>query len=845
MSEFPFSGLPAHLHSVMNGDVSGAGVNRPSSAPGFGQSSTINSNVRMNPRLAVVGRTGQTEDVLRRPNISDPSFQRAPTPPPMSSGFGEWGSSTETGTKQQHTRIPGSSIDGGMPDLLKPDVQQQTGGNPSSVIGKGSLFNDFPRSPSPSSNMTSFAPQNPTPPITPPPQQPGYTAFYAAIAASQSSGAPFNPHAATAAAIALTAQANQQNDSNAQLAAAMYNLNVSSQQQPNASANGIGINAPAFVPPSQQTTPSNDYGNNPYMQQQQQQQQQHAAAYYQYYQAQMQSIDPRTSQYQQRPPSGPPGAHGMSGGRNDNYNNHQNSNGNGQRGGWEQGGYGGGEGYHGSNNGYNHGYNGGNNNNYGGRNSDRLYNGGRGGDYDGDNSGNRGRGRGRGRRGGGGGGRYSNNNYDNNDIGYNGGGYNHRNERSMGRGGRRDRRNDRYNDDGDRRSSRRDHEGGRRDHEGGRRDRGGRNSNSESSLLNELRLSISGRELELSDCLTRLVDLSRDQHGSRFIQQKLDTCDDTTKETVFVELTKYALDIANDVFGNYVMQKLIEQGHSEQKLNIVKALRGSILDLSCKMYGCRVIQKVFETGSLDGHLLLIPELKSNVEELVYDQNGNHVIQRCIQKVRPLSHIRFILEPFFEGIPQLARHPFGCRVVQRILENFLPTDDDGKKVLDEVMESIEILIEDQYGNYVVQHILEHGSYENKIIVTDHVRLNIVRLCRHKFGSNVVELIMKHMPKEVVKSLIDLMLTPEDKKDGFGENKKSDGTTTKKETVPLDHMTTDSYANYVVQRVIRMATPMQLSIIAKRIELQQDTLRHYSYGKHILNCLESQSHRMIGY
>ena len=59
-------------------------------------------------------------------------------------------------------------------------------------------------------------------------------------------------------------------------------------------------------------------------------------------------------------------------------------------------------------------------------------------------------------------------------------------------------------------------------------------------------------ELELNDCITKLVDLSRDQHGSRFIQQKLDICDVQTKDTVFVELTKYALDIANDVFGNYV-----------------------------------------------------------------------------------------------------------------------------------------------------------------------------------------------------------------------------------------------------------------------------------------------------
>jgi pumilio RNA-binding family len=256
-----------------------------------------------------------------------------------------------------------------------------------------------------------------------------------------------------------------------------------------------------------------------------------------------------------------------------------------------------------------------------------------------------------------------------------------------------------------------------------------------------------------------------------------------------------------------------------------------------------------------GHAVLVAELQSHVEKLVHDQNGNHVIQRCIQTVRPLDTIRFILEPFKNSVPALSRHPFGCRVVQRILENFMPFpsrdpntgaatpgDSDGQWVLEEVMQSIEKLIEDQYGNYVVQHVLENGLLSHKTVVANVVRANLVRLCRHKFGSNIVELVMKHMPSPFVEGLIELMLAVE------GDEGQPQGVVggvaaaNGRATVPLERMTTDSYANYVVQRVIRMATPQQLVRIRHYIALQEDSLRHYSYGKHILNCLDGQSHRI---
>ena len=49
---------------------------------------------------------------------------------------------------------------------------------------------------------------------------------------------------------------------------------------------------------------------------------------------------------------------------------------------------------------------------------------------------------------------------------------------------------------------------------------------------------------------------SADQHGSRFIQQKLEMASDEEKGMVFQEVLPHALTLMTDVFGNYVIQKV-------------------------------------------------------------------------------------------------------------------------------------------------------------------------------------------------------------------------------------------------------------------------------------------------
>lgn len=71
--------------------------------------------------------------------------------------------------------------------------------------------------------------------------------------------------------------------------------------------------------------------------------------------------------------------------------------------------------------------------------------------------------------------------------------------------------------------------------------------------------------MHLSELRDHMVEFARDQHGSRFIQQKLETATTTEKNSVFNEILPHSGKLMTDVFGNYVIQKFFEFGTKEQK----------------------------------------------------------------------------------------------------------------------------------------------------------------------------------------------------------------------------------------------------------------------------------------
>ncbi|KAG8064056.1 hypothetical protein GUJ93_ZPchr0004g38725 [Zizania palustris] len=319
--------------------------------------------------------------------------------------------------------------------------------------------------------------------------------------------------------------------------------------------------------------------------------------------------------------------------------------------------------------------------------------------------------------------------------------------------------------------------------------------------------------LELVNVVGRVMEVSMDQYGSRFIQQKLEDASADDMEKIFPEILSNVIALTTDVFGNYVIQKYFEFATEDQLSQLADKLSGHFLELSFQMYGCRVVQKVIEVVDLEQKISIVGELKNSVLKCIADQNGNHVIQKCIECV-PEDRIPFVIEDILKKIYALCTHQYGCRVIQRVLEycNDAATQ---SAVMDVIINQAFDLTEDKFGNYVVQHVLEHGKPEERSSIIQKLCGQVVILSQQKYASNVVEKC--------------LFFGTADERNGLIREIVSSGQT-------FQALMKDQYGNYVVQRVLHTCDDEYLEVILSSIKMHLNELKNYTFGKHIVARVE---------
>lgn len=337
-----------------------------------------------------------------------------------------------------------------------------------------------------------------------------------------------------------------------------------------------------------------------------------------------------------------------------------------------------------------------------------------------------------------------------------------------------------------------------------------------SVLLEDFRSNAkSNKRYDLKDIYQHVVEFSGDQHGSRFIQLKLETANSDEKEVVFSEIRQNSLQLMTDVFGNYVIQKFFEHGNQLQKSILAKQMEGHVLTLSLQMYGCRVVQKALEHILTEQQATLVKELDGHVLKCVKDQNGNHVVQKAIERV-PAEHIQFIIQAFKGQVQALAMHPYGCRVIQRMLEH---CDDAAQaSILKELHACTFSLVQDQYGNYVTQHVIEQGKPEDRAKIISLVTNHLLHFSKHKFASNVVEKSIAYGTPEQKREIVRVVT--EVRPDGNS---------------PLHLLMRDQYGNYVIQKLLTLLSGADRDTLVEQIKPQLQNLKKFTFGKQI-NAIE---------
>jgi hypothetical protein len=219
------------------------------------------------------------------------------------------------------------------------------------------------------------------------------------------------------------------------------------------------------------------------------------------------------------------------------------------------------------------------------------------------------------------------------------------------------------------------------------------------------------------------------------------------------------------------------------------------------MHGTRAVQKMIELLNSPEEIKIVREsLKGSVVELIQDLNGNHVIQKALQRMEPNDN-QFIYDAVTQHCTQVATHRHGCCVMQRCIDH--GTEQQKLQLVDGVNKHAFTLVQDAFGNYVVQYILDLKIPSICGNLVKQLTGHLFYLATQKFSSNVIEKCLKTGDTETVQvilnELINTNLVPESIKNTTNQSESSNVQTTD----PLIALLQDPYGNYVVQTALSEA------------------------------------------
>ncbi|OBZ85802.1 Pumilio domain-containing protein C6G9.14 [Choanephora cucurbitarum] len=312
---------------------------------------------------------------------------------------------------------------------------------------------------------------------------------------------------------------------------------------------------------------------------------------------------------------------------------------------------------------------------------------------------------------------------------------------------------------------------------------------------------------QLDQFVGKLYDLCKDQNGCRFLQRQIEQ-DKGQLDLVFDEIHGHFIELMTDPFGNYLCQKIIECSDDEQRHTIVKTVAPDLVHITLNVHGTRAAQKLIECLSTPEQIhTVVAALRPHVVTLIKDLNGNHVIQKCLSCLS--SHNQFIYDVVCQHCIEVASHKHGCCVLQRCFDHATALQKD--QLVHEIAQHALTLVQNAFGNYVVQYVLELGVPEYSESIIQPFIGQVCLLSIQKFSSNVIENCIRTAQPKTRRLLIAELLDP----------------------IVTQRLLHDSFANYVIQTSLDFADPDQRAELVECIRPLLPTIRSTPYGKRIYN------------
>jgi len=226
-------------------------------------------------------------------------------------------------------------------------------------------------------------------------------------------------------------------------------------------------------------------------------------------------------------------------------------------------------------------------------------------------------------------------------------------------------------------------------------------------------------QLLLKFFLANALAIVEHQIACRVLQRFIECTSKPNTEALFAALKQNLLDLCLSPNGNHIVQRFVI-ALPEKLPIIISTILPSVTPLAMDNCGCRIVQRLFEQYPIEQLSPLVNEVMKNASELAINQYGNYVVQYILasQKREYVANLLYIFRGRFYSF---SIHKFASNVIEKCISS--ATQSEREAIFAEIIgydgdynkSRILSMAEDQFGNYVIQRIIEYGSRNQKYAV----------------------------------------------------------------------------------------------------------------------------------
>ncbi|CAG9317960.1 unnamed protein product [Blepharisma stoltei] len=244
--------------------------------------------------------------------------------------------------------------------------------------------------------------------------------------------------------------------------------------------------------------------------------------------------------------------------------------------------------------------------------------------------------------------------------------------------------------------------------------------------------------------ITNVPFLCRSKSGSKRAQQFIARSRPEEIEHIVEVVSPHLGELMSDLYGNYMCQTLFQSCSARQRLTLLNGMKDDLISVSKNPRGTHSLQTVIRLASLpEEEAVYQRAFQGHIVRLSMETNASHVIQSLLST---LKNRHFIIREIVGHIRELALDKLGLCVIKKCVND--------PQVFNELLGQAIVLMQDPYGNYALQHMIDTWQEECSFQIINCIKGKVVQLCIQKYSSNVMEKCLKEerMRREIINELI---------------------------------------------------------------------------------------------